>query len=324
MMISFLQIKKIKILLLLLVAFTINGYGQQAKVTTILHFKGSIASYPIEMKLEIAKESDSITGSYYYLKNGDENQIYLAGTIKDGEVLLTESAYSTQKKKYEQTGLFRLAYVAETNLNGSWQKDKNTAQNKMLTVKLSCRENLKAFNPSSHTFLFSRNKVKIPTLSETGDPYYQIVLLKVLVNKSMRWIFTEFDKNSLAKDATIEVEDLNFDGLLDFKVPINFPERSKGDFAFLYFIYNPVTKGFNQYQQLNDMEFLLFDPVKKEVLKVDADGNGNETYAYYQWYKQKIVLVREVKLYENDPFTHTTTYQIINGKSVKLKTVKTK
>ena len=72
------------------------------------------------------------------------------------------------------------------------------------------------------------------------------------------------------------------------------------------------------------MEFLLFDPVKKEVLKVDADGNGNETYAYYQWYKQKIVLVREVKLYENDPYTHTTTYQIIKGKPVKLKTMKTK
>jgi len=318
------HVKKIQLLLLFfLFAFVVKGYGQQAKITTVLHFRGSIANYPIEMTLEIAKESDCITGSYYYLKNGSENRIYLAGTIKDGEVLLTESAYNTQKKKYEQTGFFRLAYVAEMSLNGSWRKDKNTAQDKLLTVKLSCRENLNAFNPSAYTFLFSRNKVKLATIAETANPYYQIVVLKILVNKSMRWIFTEFDDNSLAKDAAIEVEDLNFDGLLDFKVPINFPERSKGDFAFLYFIYDPVTKGFKQHLQLNEMEFLLFDPVKKEVLKVEADGNGNEIYAYYQWYKQKILLVREVKLFENDPFINTTTYQIINGKSLKLKTVKT-
>ena len=95
------------------------------------------------MKLEIKQQSDSIAGEYYYPKNGNLNKIQLEGKLKEGVLNLQERAYNTTKRKYETTGSFKLNYVDQTSLNGSWQKAGKT--NSYLTTKLIAKENLKAF-----------------------------------------------------------------------------------------------------------------------------------------------------------------------------------
>jgi len=312
--------KKILIILLTTLPF-FELKAQEAKITSIINFTGSIDKYPIEMKLEINQKSDSVAGEYYYKKNGDAEKILLEGKLKDGELNLQERTYSAAKRKYETTGNFRLNYIDQIYLSGSWQKPGKNAP--YLTVKLSARENLKAFNPSNYVFQYTRNRAKLDYIPADAQYYFDLISLKVFINKSMRWIFTEFD-DVFTKEAEIVLQDLNFDGYLDFKVPIYYPGLAKGDYSFLYFIYSPQTLGFIDSKQLNELGVVFFDAVKKEAQTIDADGSGNEGTQYYRWQNGKLFLVKEERVYENDSYTHFTYYKIENGKSVLVKTEKKK
>lgn len=311
-----------KILVLLFTTFSFFALkAQDAKVTSIINFTGFIDKYPIEMKLEINQKSDSVAGEYYYKKNGDAEKILLEGKLKDGELYLQESTYNIAKRKYETTGNFRLNYIDQIYLSGSWQKLAKNAP--YLTVKLSARENLKAFNPSNYVFQYTRNRAKLDYIPADAQYYFNLLSLKVFVNKSMRWAFVDFD-DVFTKEAEIVLQDLNFDGYLDFKVPIYYPGLAKGDYSYRYFIYNPAKRGFIQNKQLNDMGVIFFDAVKKEAQSVDADGSGNEGTKYFKWQNGKLFLVKEERVYEDDPYTHYTYYKIENGKSVIVKEEKKK
>ncbi|RZL45089.1 MAG: hypothetical protein EOP00_18220 [Pedobacter sp.] len=311
-----------KIVILLFVAIIWNqGLAQDAKVISILNFTGAIDRYAIEMRLEINHQSDSVAGEYYYVKNAGKDKIILEGNLKDGVLQLTESAYNVKRRKYENTGKFQLNYVNQTSLNGSWKKSEKDAN--YLSVVLNARENLKAFNPASSTFHYVRNKANLDYIPADAQYYYHLLSLKIFVNKSMRWAFTEFD-DVFMKEASVELQDLNFDGFLDFKVPIYYPSLAKGDYAYRYFIYSPKTTGFTQSKTLNDIGVAFFDSAKKEVSAIDADGRGNEGTKYYRWQNGKLFLVKEERVYEDDNYTHLTYYKIENGKSVKLRTEKRK
>lgn len=295
--------------------------AQEAKIISIINFTGSIDKYPIEMKLEINQKSDSVAGEYYYKKSGNTQKIILDGMLKDGELNLQERTYNSVKRKYETTGNFKLNYIDQTSLTGNWRKPgKNTAH---LTVKLSSRENLKAFNPSNYVFQYARNRVKLDYIPADAQYYFDLVSLKVFINKSIRWAFTDFN-DVFTKEAEIQLEDLNFDGYLDFKVPIYYPGLAKGDYSYLYFIYYPEKRGFIQSKQLNEMGVIFFDAVKKEAQTIDADGSGNEGTKYFRWQNGNLFLVKEERIYENDSYTHFTYYKIENGKSVLVKTEKRK
>ncbi|RZL15603.1 MAG: hypothetical protein EOO96_29970 [Pedobacter sp.] len=273
------------------------------------------------MRLEINQKSDSVAGEYYYKKNGNTQKIMLEGMLKDGELNLQENTFNIAKRKYETTGNFKLNYIDQISLNGTWQKSaKNTLY---LTVKLAAKENLKAFNPSNYVFQYARNRAKLDYIPADAQYYFDLVSLKVFINKSMRWMFTDFE-DVYTKEAEIILEDLNFDGYLDFKVPIYYPGLAKGDYSYRYFIYYPEKRGFIQNTQLNEMGVVFFDAVRKEAQTIDADGSGNEGTKYFRWQNEKLFLIKEERVYENDIYTHITSYKIENGKSELVKTEKKK
>ncbi|WP_410478698.1 DUF6705 family protein [Pedobacter aquatilis] len=311
-----------KMLVMLLITFSFFEIkAQEAKIISIINFTGSIDKYPIEMRLEINQKSDSVAGEYYYKKNGNTQKIMLEGMLKDGELNLQENTFNIAKRKYETTGNFKLNYIDQISLNGTWQKSaKNTLY---LTVKLAAKENLKAFNPSNYVFQYARNRAKLDYIPADAQYYFDLVSLKVFINKSMRWIFTDFE-DVYTKEAEIILEDLNFDGYLDFKVPIYYPGLAKGDYSYRYFIYYPEKRGFIQNTQLNEMGVVFFDAVRKEAQTIDADGSGNEGTKYFRWQNEKLFLIKEERVYENDIYTHITSYKIENGKSVLVKTEKKK
>jgi len=311
-----------KMLVMLLITFSFFEIkAQEAKIISIINFTGSIDKYPIEMRLEINQKSDSVAGEYYYKKNGNTQKIMLEGMLKDGELNLQENTFNIANRKYETTGNFKLNYIDQISLNGTWQKSaKNTLY---LTVKLAAKENLKAFNPSNYVFQYARNRAKLDYIPADAQYYFDLVSLKVFINKSMRWIFTDFE-DVYTKEAEIILEDLNFDGYLDFKVPIYYPGLAKGDYSYRYFIYYPEKRGFIQNTQLNEMGVVFFDAVRKEAQTIDADGSGNEGTKYFRWQNEKLFLIKEERVYENDIYTHITSYKIENGKSVLVKTEKKK
>ncbi|MNR07810.1 hypothetical protein D3C85_1239400 [compost metagenome] len=92
----------------------------------------------------------------------------------------------------------------------------------------------------------------------------------------------------------------------------------------MYFIHDLKSKGFRKSDQLNKLGVVWFNPIKKEVEKLDADGNGNEGTAYYKWFNGKLLITKEIRVYENDEYTHYDEYKIENGKSVKIKSYKKK
>lgn len=311
-----------KMLVMLLITFSFFEIkAQEAKIISIINFTGSIDKYPIEMRLEINQKSDSVAGEYYYKKNGNTQKIMLEGMLKDGELNLQENTFNIANRKYETTGNFKLNYIDQISLNGTWQKSaKNTLY---LTVKLAAKENLKAFNPSNYVFQYARNRAKLDYIPADAQYYFDLVSLKVFINKSMRWIFTDFE-DVYTKEAEIILEDLNFDGYLDFKVPIYYPGLAKGDYSYRYFIYYPEKRGFIQNSQLNEMGVVFFDAVRKEAQTIDADGSGNEGTKYFRWQNEKLFLIKEERVYENDIYTHITSYKIENGKSELVKTEKKK
>lgn len=314
------KMKKTLLILLATISF-FEIKAQEAKIISVINFTGSIDKYPIEMKLEINQKTDSVAGEYYYKRKGDAQKIILEGMLKDGVLNLKENTYNTSKRKYETTGNFKLNYIDQVSLNGSWQKP--TVNASYLTVKLSARENLKAFDPSNYFFQYTRNRAKLDYIPADAQYYFDLISLKVYINKSMRWVFTDF-KDVFTKEAKIVLEDLNFDGYLDFKVPIYYPGLAKGDYSFRYFIYHPEKKGFVQSEQLNEMGVIFFDAVKKEAQTIEADGSGNEGTKYFRWQNGELFLVKEECIYENDSYTHYTYYRIENGKSILVKTEKKK
>lgn len=313
--------KKIHLLILFLIIVS-ETYAQKAKVTAHLNFTGTVGKYPIEMKLSLNNYNDSISGEYYYIKSGRDSRIYLQGTLKDGEMLLKESAHNVKLNKFENTGNFRMAYVAQTSLSGSWGKKSANAAN-ALVVKLQCRENLQAFNPLGFDFIMSKNKPNYDNVTENAARYFTLLSLRINVNKSSRWVLHEFDKYDLVNDE-VELEDVNFDGYVDVKVPIYYPDLAKNDYSYVYFLYDVKSKGFRKNGTLNDLGVLFFDAVTKQAYKYDADGRGNEGTMYYKWQNGKLYLVKSERVYENDAYVHYEEYKIENGKAVKVKSYKKK
>lgn len=318
------NIKKLGYTILLsLIMLTVKG--QQTEVTYNRHFSGTIDKYAIEMTISSCPGKDSVTGVYYYTKKGRNNLIYLNGTLKNNTLNLQETVYaSNQGQNIEKlTGYMQLRIQEDWKILGSWT---DVQRNKKLTVSLNCLETPERFNPLTYKFkagiyrgqtreTYSGNPIEISRI--TGLRIY---------NSSGSLIQTITGLNQFLDDKNVqlELEDLNFDGLMDFKIAITFPDRLKYDSSFLYFIYNPDLKKFIRNKELEKLEYLTFSPETKLFYKMMADGSGNESTAYYKWQDGQFYLIKKEESFENDTSTHYTEYQIINRKSVKLRSYKVK
>ncbi|MBO9585480.1 MAG: hypothetical protein J7574_15050 [Flavobacterium sp.] len=308
----------------ILILFIISqfAFAQKTSVKTILHFSGKIDKYPIEMTVELRQENDSVYGNYYYAKSGKSNYIILNGTFKNNKLDLVETTYIPGKNVNTptKTGSFLLDFKSNCELNGNWQ---NAKKDKKLTVALTCLEDLHSFNPKNYSYKLNQYKGQAETFNNEFREYNLINQLDIFNSKKERvQTLSGFEKVLYNNIGEVELEDLNFDGLLDIKIPIYFPDRIKYDGSFLYYIYDQSKNQFVRNTKLEKLEYLTFDRKNKEFEKIQADGRGNESSDYYKWSGNNFYLIREEFSYEDSDKTTYIEYQIKNGKSVKVKEYK--
>lgn len=302
------------------------SFSQVVKVTSILNFSGTIGKYPIEMQLNLVNESDTISGSYYYLKSGSENEIFVNGTFKNGDLILEERSLNQKIREYESTGYFKIASLKNTTIIGTWGKNKMEANKKEAhQVKLTSREALNTFDPFKFKYTIQKKKADYENISSVAARYFNIISLNISVDNKVRWKIGEFDEYELVDEKPeIILQDLNFDGYQDLKILIHYPDMAKGDYGYHYYLYDPTAKIFKHNQQLDDLSVAFFDPRAKLIIHYDADGRGNERTDSYRWQNGKLFLVKKIQTYEDDEFVHYSEYEIINEKSVKSKSYKRK
>lgn len=307
--------KKIFILFI----FSQIAFAQKTIVKTYLHFSGKIDKYPIEMTVEFIQGKDSVSGSYYYVKNGKDMPIFTKGIFKNNEIKLIETSYTPTKNGnvFLKTGSFTLQLSNENALTGIWQNEK---KDKQFNVSLTCIENLSLFNPKNFSYKLNPYKGKAENMNGELADNYLISKLDIYNSKKEKiQTLSGFNKVIDEKDGEVQLEDINFDGLLDVKIPIYFPDRTKYDGSFLYFVYDKTKKQFIRNTKLEELEYLFFDQKNKEFVKYEADGRGNESDYYYKWSNNNFYLIRKSQSFEDSEKTTYTEYQIKNNKSVKLK-----
>lgn len=302
-----------------LLLFSQITFAQKTIVKTILHFSGKIDKYPIEMTVEFIHGKDSVSGSYYYVKSGKDRSIFTNGILKNGEIKLEETAYTSTKtgNVAKKTGSFLLQLNKQYGLSGIWENNK---KDKKFDVTLTCLEDLTSFNPKNYSYKLNQYKGKAEnTNGELADNFLISKLDIYNSKKEIVQTLSRFNKVIYEKDGQVELEDLNFDGLLDIKIPIYFPDRIKYDGGFLYFVYDKTKKQFIRNIKLEELEYLFFDQKNKEFIKYQADGSGNETDEHYKWLNNNFYLIKKVESFEDNDKTTYTEYEIKNNKSVKVK-----
>ncbi|KQB37418.1 hypothetical protein RC62_2584 [Flavobacterium aquidurense] len=271
------------------------------------------------MTIEFIQGKDSVSGSYYYVKSGKDRSIFTNGILKNGEIKLEETAYTSTKtgNVTKKTGSFLLQLNNQYGLTGIWENDK---KDKKLDVNLICLEDLSSFNPKNYSYKLNQYKGKAENMN--GELADNFLISKLDISNSKKEIvqtLSRFNKVIYEKDGQVELEDLNFDGLLDIKIPIYFPDRIKYDGGFLYYIYDKTKKQFIRNIKLEELEYLFFDQKNKEFVKYQADGSGNETDEHYKWLNNNFYLIKKVESFEDNEKTTYTEYEIKNNKSVKVK-----
>ena len=273
----------------------IKAANAQTMVITTASYKGTVGSYPVAMQLQQKRQSDTLNGSYYYLRSGREKKIGLTGILQH-PTSLTEKVTVEKNGKYvrETTGRFSITapLLATGQLKGSWTNLKTGKQLPVQLQLLAAAEDAPVF----YDYELVIHKEKIINLSEQEDLRYKATALKIIQEGKVLQTLSGFSE-FIGNQPEIELEDLNFDGHFDIKIPISFPDRTKYDGSFLYFIYNPSTQKFIRHQQLIDLEYLLFDPVKKEVYKYSEAPEGFVINCY-KWRGNEVYLDHTEKAQE--------------------------
>lgn len=259
----------------------------QTRVTRIENYTGKIGSYPIALTIEFNQQNDSLFGHYYYLKNGRDAKLFIEGKQQKGNLAFVERDYKQRSANNEPiiTGNLRLEGV--NSLHGDW---KNPKTNKSLIVQLS-KLSKSGQEQKNYRFKFSSYRAKMENAGTSMDNYTRIKAMEIYKGQVLYQRITGFDECVGKGSPEVILEDLNFDGILDVKVPIYFPQRTKYDGAFLYFIYNPLSKKFELNKQMVDLEYLNFDAFNKELYKFDQAPEGF-VRNIFQWRGNKLLQVR--------------------------------
>ena len=300
--------------------------AQGPKVTSTINFTGTIGKYPVEMKFNLIQKSDSIFGEYYYVKSGKDSKIFLNGTFRNGKIIAEERAYDSKKQEYLSSGYFNIEVGDSKTISGTWGKSRSEAiKPNALKVKLLGRESLNVFDPLKFKYTISKKRAKYDNISEVAASYYSITALDIDDKINNHQTLIGFNDLDLVDDkGELELEDMNFDGYLDLKILINYPDMTKGDYSYIYYIYDKTQRKFIRNKVLDDIGIAFFDATNQSVVKYDADGRGNEGTITYKWQDEKLHLTKEVRVYEDDIFVHHKEYKVVNGKSVLVKNYKKK
>ena len=291
-----------------------NWAASKEQVEVILNYKGSIDSFPITMRLEWNTKTNEVYGKYTYLHTSGES-ITVWGQYEKGWFVLEEAVYQNSKKTI--TGYFNLAAGDLHKVEGSWQ---NSQKSKERKVNIGLLEN---FDNEINLLQFKYTTESKPVEYSPNDYLYPFASrLSVLKNGMVFQTLPNLDEvisPEQIKDTpsfSVILEDINFDGFFDIKIPVYFPSRAKYDYSFLYFIYSDVTHQFVTQPDMDNLEYLAFDAFTQNAVRYEADGNGNEQTYYYKWQGQQLVLTRKEAVFEDRPETEITEYDTKNNQTV--------
>ena len=222
-------------------------------------YTGTIGNLPIELTLEDGGAIQPVQQQGMYVYTRFDTPIKLAGTLKQGNLTLTE-----RDSHGKATAVFTvLAFAAgRATYAGTW---KNLATNQQLPLTLSKRFDLWASPPPA-------GPVELRQYASLPNIYFQEVLTKDpetgelavtrvrLLEKKTDRLVQEFDVECEREGLTsISVGDYNFDGHPDFAVLEH--HYAGPNTSSLYFLYDPATKRFEEsgYEGIS----LEFDAKKK-------------------------------------------------------------
>jgi hypothetical protein len=310
--------KTISLVFLLLLCQIVSG--QRTLVHIHINYCGSIDKYPIAMELVRISDSNSISGSYYYLKSGVNNDIYLDGILHDSTMKLEESIYNQKTEGWDTTGMFKLTFDAQANMNGSWTNRKG----KTLPATLIRTE--KVCPVEYYSFELNLFKADCEGNVNNDKSCYKATQLKIFdEKKTLVQTISGFDEAISNKPiGRVELIDMNFDGFLDLRIPIWFPDAIRNDGSYLYFLFDTKSGRFIKNNQLDELGFLFFISKSQELYDISADGSGDDTQTYYKWSADTLLVVRVEKTHMDNPYVYITEYKIQGNKSVKVKSYKKK
>ena len=267
-----------KILFICLLLLTAKStLAQELKLMSNINFTGTIGTYLIEMQFNLVHKSDSISGEYYYSKSGSANKILVDGTFKKANLILEERYYDTKKKQYVSSGYFIINAAKKMTVSGTWGKNKSEAMKAdALKVNLVCKEHLDIFDPLKFKYTVTKKKASYADISQAASSYYALQSFTIENNKGKVQTITGFKEDDLVdKFPEITLEDMNFDGYLDLKIMINYPDMSKGDYSYLYYIYDFKQAKFIRNFVLDDIGVAFFDAPTKTVFKYEKNFEYN-------------------------------------------------
>lgn len=299
--------------------FSMVGFSQKNAITVVRAYTGTIGSYPIELKFEQELNNDTISGSYYYKKNGADDHMYLKGTLKNGRLKMSESVYSRKLEKDINTGNFSLNIETVGDITGEW----TSKTGNVLPVKLKSYLNAGSDSITQWQYKPHFYKKKERNAGGSIEDFWAVNTIDIL-NKEGKIIqkLTGFNEIIDEDSEILKLEDLNFDGYLDLKFEVYYPPSAKGNWTYLYFIFDPLLNKFISNHYMNDIGILSFDPESKTFSHSTADGSGNESESIYKWLGKKFFLIKTEKMYEDKEGIFITEYKVQNGKSVLLKEYK--
>jgi hypothetical protein len=262
--------------------------SQTTLVRTFINYSGGIDKYKVAMQLVKTSGSDSISGSYYYLKSGMDHEISLRGMMLGGEVKLEECVYNQKTDKIEKTGVFLLKLDAKGNLNGSWENGKG----RTMTAALVRTE--KVTPVESYGFALNLFEADCEGNLDNDKICYKATQLKIYNGKKTMVQTVDGFEEAISNQPVgyVEQVDLNFDGFLDFRIPIWFPAAIRYDGSYLYFLYDTKSSRFIRSSQLDQLGILFIDSKNRELYDVSGDGSGDETRTFYKWSGNDLHAVR--------------------------------
>lgn len=243
--------------------------------------------------------------------------------------------------KMKNTYLISVTILTMTFLyacNNSQSKSPDVIQNPILDSNSTNSNSLSGTNKDSSTIKNSSNKtlvysdktfkyeVTVDSLTNEDNvgstsSIKSIAITRFSDNKSIQTIVPPTnDFGSLTKEAIFTIEDINFDGLNDFRI-IQFLPASPNT-PYFFWTYDNKVQQFIRDTTLENISAPIFNQDQKVINSSWRDGccdHGNSTYKYING---KVTLIEETEIVDNseNPGQEiTTTKKLVNGKMKLIK-----
>lgn len=272
---------------------TEKSQNEEFNCSPLICYKGMVNGEKIYIKIENSK--DYISSSYQ--ESNSKKIIHLNDQSKNGQTIL--EAYSYENDQTTTIAFFE-GVITTNSFKGTWfSADRSKSSPFELT------NNVKPFE-----FSFDM------TVNKTEDEYEVSKTIKIRNNKTNK-IIQEFNFEQSDLNDKIIVQDMNFDNILDFRLITITAANSR----YSCWLFNPVTKKFENSNILSQMSSPYFDYQNKQVSSFWKNGYTNYGEEIYQFQNNNYFLIEEStwEINANQEETKTINkYNIVNGKSVKI------